>query len=274
MRYLLAALIGVLLTGVESQAQLNVWSISCTNAPGSTVAADSVANLKKLDVNAPGVADAVGKCDAKLQSLQQQEQKDWDQALAARNAGDCTTARRDMDAIVSKRGHLYQVKARDELGRLGTCTDKSTPGTSASSTDSSELEKARGAFRAGNFAQARAFASPLLGRPGSVGDEAKKLIAKIDDTDETNRFYGDLVSSIIRKDFTKACQLIFKLETKDPAPKDLPEQKRKAGGCPAAAIVQADPVKIADSATKPTTPRSRGNRTRLKRALPSNGSVN
>lgn len=231
--------------------------VGCRTASGSVAASDNLRQLKALDPNTPGVREAITECEGVTQTLRQREDALLNQAQTARDAGDCAAARLAFQSLYDKRS-AHQLKARDELQRLGNCTQAGGGGGGGggASDEAARLQSARGAFNAKNFPQAKSLASPLAARPGPIGEAAKKLIEDIDRIERNNQFFQQATLAVRNKRMDQACERLVQIEATDAAFPGLKELKTQAGGCPVAAVV-TPPVPAQPSKNTPANVNSK-----------------
>jgi hypothetical protein len=231
-RHILAFTLFLISTGAYGQS-LNALRVGCTSASGSVDASDKLTSLNALPIGTPGLQEAVTACSEKVQSLKQSEDAKWNAGLAARDARNCSAARQAFQDLRDKHTP-YQLKARDEYTKLGSCTEApaSVAGNNASCADAlSNMSKADGAIRAGNLPVARSLLSSVVSCP-VYGPQAQARLQTIDQTETNNKLFTE-VSILLRSNkFPDACAKLNQIEATDPNYKGLADAKAKAGGCP------------------------------------------
>jgi tetratricopeptide (TPR) repeat protein len=204
-----------------------------------------------MTIGTPGLQEAVTACSDKLQSLKQREDAQWTTATSARDARNCAGARQAFTDLLQKHTP-YQLKAREEIGKLASCTESAGPSGNGSCTDAaSNLQKADGAVRTGNWTVARNLLTPITSCPG-YGPQAKTLLDTVERTDTNNRLHTEALLAIRLNKYPEACVKLNQIEATDPAYKGLAADKASAGGCPQ----QAQPVQQVAKLDEPSKPRS------------------
>ncbi len=216
---------------VRAQDNVRILSVTCRNATGSAAAQDCLTKLILSNPSAPGGPEAIEDCRRRYEILLEQETAKWNQANDAIAQFDCARARLLLQELRDKRT-AYQLKARDELARLGNCTGKSVGSSGTGGTDANKiLQQAAGAFNVGDFNTALRLSEPLTSVSGPNGEQARHLVNTIKLRIANNKRFQEVLLAKRKEDTVRACELLGQIEATDPAFPGLMKVRAEMGPC-------------------------------------------